>query len=417
MKKYFAGSLCLLCGLCLWASSCAVETKSEGIDKAAITSSSGDSNTAITVAVTKVKQEDLSQKLTLAAEFRPEQEIDLHAKVAGYVREIRAEVGDRVRQGQLIARLEVPEFKNDLMQATTTKKRSESDVIRARSEVRRTQSIFEAANLTYTRLAAVAKARPNLIAQQEIDEALAKVQVAEAQIATAKASLAVAEDHVTMQDALIERVNTMAAYTTITAPFAGVVTKRFADKGAMIQQGTASQTQAMPVVRLSQIDRLRLVLPVPESVVPRIRIGRLVQVNVPALNQTFTGRVARFVQRVDAATRTMETEVDVPNPRLVLKPGMYASADIELDKKANAIAIPVQTLTRKADKASVLLVNAQKKLEVREIVTGLETPERVEVLSGLQAGEWVVIGNLSQLRAGQSVTPKETVLGAVKGGR
>ena len=416
MKKHIVGSLCLLCGLCLWVSSCAKEIKSASTSNADAPASSSASSEAITVAVTKVQQEDLSQTLTLAAEFRPEQEIDLHAKVAGYVREIRVDVGDRVRQGQLIATLEVPEFKDDLMQATTTKKRSESDVLRAQSEVRRAQSVYDAANLTYTRLAAVAKARPNLIAQQEIDEALAKVQVAEAQIATAKASLAVAEDHVKMQDALIERVNTMAAYTTITAPFAGVITKRFADKGSMIQQGTASQSQAMPVVRLSQISHLRLVLPVPESVVPRIRIGRVVQVKVPSLNQTFTGRVARFAEKVDAATRTMETELDVPNPRLVLKPGMYAYADLELDKKSNAITVPVQTINRKENKTTVMVVNAQKKLEVREIVTGMETPESVEVVSGLNTGEMVVIGNTSQLKAGQLVEPKETIIGETKGG-
>lgn len=416
MKTHLVGRLCLLCGLCLWASSCAKEIKSASTSNADATSSLSTSSEAITVAVTKVLQEDLSQTLTLAAEFRPEQEIDLHAKVAGYVREIKVDVGDRVRQGQLIAMLEVPEFKDDLMQATTTKKRSESDVVRAQSEVRRAQSVYDAANLTYTRLAAVAKARPNLIAQQEIDEALAKVQVAEAQIATAKASLAVAEDGVKMQEALIERVNTMAAYTTITAPFAGVVTKRFADKGSMIQQGTASQSQAMPVVRLSQISHLRLVLPVPESVVPRIRIGRVVQVKVPSLNQTFTGRVARFAEKVDAATRTMETELDVPNPRLVLKPGMYAYADLELDKKSNAVTVPVQTINRKENKTTVMVVTAQKKLEVREIVTGMETPESVEVVSGLNAGEMVVIGNTSQLKAGQPVEPKETVIGETKGG-
>jgi RND family efflux transporter MFP subunit len=363
-----------------------------------------------------VTQEDLSQGLTLAAEFRPYQEIDLHANVGGYVREINVDVGDGVRQGQLIATLEVPDFKNDLLQAATAKKRSESDVIRAHSELQRTNSVYDAANLTYNRLAAVSKARPNLIAQQEIDEALAKVQVAAAQVATAKASLAVAEDQVKMQEALIERVNTIAAYTTITAPFSGVITKRFADKGSMIQQGTASQTQAMPVVRLSQIDHLRLILPVPESVVPRIRIGRAVQVRVPSLNQTFTGRVSRLAEKVDSATRTMETEVDVPNPRQLLKPGMYAYAALELDQKANAITVPVQTINRKENKSTVMLVNGQKKLEVREIVTGMETPESVEVVSGLNAGDLVVIGNISQLKAGQLVEPKETVIGAAKGG-
>jgi RND family efflux transporter MFP subunit len=408
--------LCMLCSLNLLAASCAKTLKSETKPTDYAAASSKNADQPVTVAVTKAALANLSQKLTLAAEFRPSQETDLHAKVAGYLQEINVDVGDHVRQGQIIASLEVPEFKDDLQQATFAKKRSESDVLRARSESQRANSVYDAANLTYNRLWAVSQARPNLIAQQEIDEALAKVQIAQAQVNTAKASLEVAEDQVKMQEAMIERVNTIAAYTTIRAPFSGVITNRYADKGAMIQQGTASQTQALPVVRLSQISRLRLVLPVPESVVPRIRIGRAVQVNVPALNQTFTGRVARFAETVTAATRTMETEVDVPNPRLLLKPGMYATADLELDKKSDTITVPVQTISRKENKTIVMVVNAQKKLEVREIVTGLETPISVEVVAGLREGEMVVVGNLSQFKAGQTVEPKETVIGEVKGG-
>lgn len=414
LKKTNVGcSLILFCGLSLFASSCASTAKSEKAEQK--DPAQDDANKAVTVAVAKATRENLSQGLTLAAEFRPYQEVDLHAKVAGYVKEIKVDVGDRVRQGQLIASLEIPEFTNDLTQAAATKKRSESDVARARSEVRRAQSVYDAANLTYSRLSAVSKARPNLIAQQEIDDALSKVQIAEAQVATANAAVAVAEEQVKVQEASIERVNTMSAYTTITAPFSGVITKRFADKGSMIQQGTASQTQAMPVVRLSQIDHLRLILPVPESVVPRIRVGRKVQVKVPSLNQTFEGRVSRFAEKIDSATRTMETEVDVPNPRLILKPGMYAYADLELDQRSEVVTVPVQAVNRKGNKATVMLVNAQKRLELREIMMGMETPNSIEIVSGLNDGDLVVIGNLSQLKAGQLVVTKETIIGEAKG--
>lgn len=386
--------------------------KSEQVAKA---EAKNDSAASVTVAVAQVSRENLSQGLTLAAEFRPFQEIDLHAKVAGYLREIRVDVGDQVRQGQIIASLEIPEFKSDLTQAAASRKRSESDVIRAQSELQRTQSVYDAAKLTYSRLAAVGKARPNLLAQQEIDDALAKVQIAEAQVNVAKASLAVTEEQVRMVEAGETRVQTLAAYTTITAPFSGVITKRFADKGAMIQAGTASQTQAMPVVRLSQVDHLRLILPVPESAVPSIRVGRSVAVRVPSLNQIIEGRVARFTGKIDSATRTMETEVDVPNPRLVLKPGMYASADLELENKLNTMTVPVQAVIHKSDKTTVMLVNAQHKIEVREIIIGIETPHSVEIVSGLNEGDLVVIGNQSQLKPGQIVEAKVSSFGAAQG--
>ena len=405
--------ICLLLGLAF--SSCSRLARSEPVKENGESDAKAGADKALAVAVARIEREDLSQGLTLAAEFRPFQEIDLHAKVAGYVREINVDVGDRVKQGQVIAELEIPEFKSELLQAEATKRRSESDVVRARSELQRAQAVYEAAKLTHSRLSAVSKSRPNLLAEQEIDDALAKLQVAEAQLNAAKAAIAVAEEQVRVQEANEARVKTLSLYAVISAPFSGVITKRLADKGALIQQGTASQTQAMPVVRLSQIDHLRLVLPVPESVVPRIRLGRIVKVKVPSLNQTFEGKISRFAEKVDSATRTMETEVDVPNPRSILKPGMYASADLELEQKANAITAPVQAVSRKENKATVMLVNAQKRLELREVVTGMETPRSVEVVSGLNEGDLIVIGNQSQLKPGLFVEPKISAPGEMKG--
>jgi RND family efflux transporter MFP subunit len=414
LKKIYCLTFCLALG---WPiSSCSRAVKSDKDGKSNQFEAHAETNGSVAVAVARVTRKNLSQGLTLAADFRPFQEIDLHAKVAGYLKSINVDIGDRVRQGQIIAALEIPEFQSDLMQAEASKRRSESDVSRARSEFERAQSVYDAAKLTHSRLEAVGKSRPNLLAQQEVDDALAKVQIGEAQLNAAKAAITVAEEQVHMHEANEAKVKTLASYAVITAPFSGVITKRFADKGAMIQQGTASQTQAMPVVRLSQVDHLRLILPVPESVVPRIRIGRTVKVKVPSLNQTFEGKVSRFAEKVDTATRTMETEVDVPNPRLILKPGMYAYADLELDQKSDAIIVPIQAVTRKENKTTVMLVNAQKKLELREIVIGMETPDSIEVTSGLAIDDFVVIGNLSQLKPGQLVTPKETTIGLEKGG-
>src|SRR5262249_36379597 len=269
-------ALCWLLSLAF--SSCSRMARSEPVKERSESDAKAVADKPVMVAVARVERKDLSQGLTLAAEFRPFQEIDLHAKVAGYVREINVDVGDRVKQGKVIATLEIPEFKSELMQAEATKRRSESDVVRARSEMQRAQSVYEAAKLTHSRLSAVGKSRPNLLAQQEIDDALARLQVAEAQLNAAKAAIAVAEEQVRVQEANEARVKTLSSYAIISAPFSGVITKGLADKGALIQQGTASQTQAMPVVRLSQIDHLRLVLPVPESAVPRIRLGRVVKV-------------------------------------------------------------------------------------------------------------------------------------------
>jgi RND family efflux transporter MFP subunit len=361
---------------------------------------------ATAVSVARVTRHDLARELELSAEFRPYQEIDLHAKVSGYLKTILVDVGDQVKQGQLLAVLEVPEMNQDLAQAASNVKRNSLEVERAKGEVQRAESNLNIRKLSFDRLAGVAQARPHLIAQQEIDDAEARLRDAEAQVAAARANMAATEEQVTASTVGRDRIDTMLSYLRITAPFSGVITQRRGDPGALVQAGTASQTQAMPVVRLSQVDRLRLVLPVPESVVPRIRIGSPVEVRVEALNRVFQGRVARFTERLDSATRTMETEVDLSNPGLAIKPGMFGNASLRLDRRENALAVPVQAIAEKAGAATVMVVNAKNQLEQRTVETGLETPDLIEVKSNLREGDLVVIGNRSSLKAGTLVTAK-----------
>ena len=198
----------------------------------------------------------------------------------------------------------------------------------------------------------------------------------------------------------------MADYTNIIAPFNGVVTKRYADTGALVQAGTASSTQAMPVVRVAETDVLRLILPVPESAVPQVHLGSTVQVRVPALNRTFEGKVARFADAVDEETRTMHTEVDVKNTNRSLVQGMYAEISLVLNHKDAALTVPLQAVVRNGSEATVLVVNAQNRLEERRIQLGLEGNDRVEVLSGLKEGDRVLIGSRSEFRVGDQVEPK-----------
>ena len=369
----------------------------------------------VKVAVAKVTREDLSRQLELAAEFRPYQQIRVHAKIAGFVKEILVDVGDHVQAGQLLATLEIPELVEDLDQALAAVSRNEAEVNRAREELRRAESTHEAAHLSYTRLFSVIQSRPNLVAQQEIDEALARDRVGEAQVAGAKAGLVAAEEQVRVSRANVNKVRTLQSYSRITAPFPGVISKRYADKGAMIQAGTASQSQAMPVVELSQDDRLRLVLPVPESIVPGVRIGAPVEVRVPTVGRSFQGKVSRFTGKVESATRTMETEVDVPNRGFVLKPGMYAYATLSLDRRDAALTVPLQAVASKESKATVLVVKQPGILEECAVVLGMETPTKVEIISGLKENELVVIGSRSQLKAGQTVDPKLVLTPDAKG--
>jgi RND family efflux transporter MFP subunit len=374
------------------------------------------------VAVARVKTSNLARNLVLTAEFKPYQDIDVMAKVAGYIKEINVDIGDRVKEGQLLATLEIPEMEDDKRRGQAGLQHSEAEVHRAQDELRRAQSAQELSHLSYTRLDAVSKQREGLVAQQEVDDARSKDLVAQAQVAAANSSLDAAKEQVGVSQAELAKIATLFAYTKVTAPYAGVITKRYADKGSMIQAGTASQTQAMPVVRLAQNGLLRLILPVPESAVPTIHLGQQVEVRVPSLHRSFPGKVQRFADQLNLQTRTMDTEVDVPNPDLILVPGMYAEVDLSLARREGVLSIPLTAVDLDNEDASqssslpssghVMVVTPNNLVEVRQVNLGLETADRIEVNSGLNDGDLVVIAGRSGLQAGEEVKPKITSMTA-----
>jgi RND family efflux transporter MFP subunit len=392
--------------LALLSTSCSKVGKAEGNNP----NSASSSEPPRRVAVAKVERRKLSQSEDLMAEFAPYQEVDLHAKVAGYLKNIYVDVGDRVKQGQLLAVLEVPEQQADLDQAAGAVSSAQEEIKRAQSLLGEAEAAYNVAHITYARLAAVPKVNPHLIAQQEIDEAMAKDQEGEARVATAKAAISVARQKLIEAKASEDRIKTLMTYTRIQAPFTGTITKRYADTGAMIPAGTSESTQAMPLVRLSEDDILRLILPVPESVVGLIHVGGPVEVSVQSLRRSFTGTVWRFTDKVDVATRTMDTEIYVKNADRLLKPGMYATAHLTLDQAPSALAVPVQAVAFTQNKATVWTVGADNTLEERQVTTGAETPSLVEIVSGLAEGDLVVVGNRSELKQGQHVDPNVTEL-------
>ena len=166
----------------------------------------------------------------------------------------------------------------------------------------------------------------------------------------------------------------------------------------------------MPLVRLSQDDRFRLVIPVPESYVHYIRLGDPVSVSVPSLNRKFPGKVKRFSEDVKEETRTMHTEVDVKNPNGLMVPGLYAEAQLKFDQRIDVPAVPVQALNREGDKTTVLVVDSSGVLQDRPVKVGTETSSDAEILSGLNVGEQVVVSDRSSLKAGQKVQPQQVAV-------
>jgi RND family efflux transporter MFP subunit len=370
-----------------------------------------DAASAPAAAVVKVARANIADNLEIDSEFQPFQEVDIYAKVSGYIRNLNVDVGAHVRQGQVLAILEIPELQQQLQQDEASVRRSEEDLARAHEELNRAQSAFNVAHLTYTRLADVQKSRPELVAQQEVDVAQGKDLEASAGVSSEKDALASADQGLQAAKAGLGKDQAMFDYARMTAPFDGVVTQIYAYTGALLPAGTASTNKGeSSLCRLAQNNLLRLVIPVPERAVSDIYVGETVAVDVSGLKKTFDGKIVRFSDQVDTTTRTMHTEVDVPNPKYELVPGMYASVKMPLHSAANVLTLPVQAVQAAgAGKGAVLVVDGNNKIENRNVTLGMQSATVVEITSGLQENETVIFGAQGQFKAGEMVSPKIVV--------
>jgi len=339
----------------------------------------------------------IANQLTVAGVFQAFQEIDVHGKVSGYIRHIYVDIGDRVHQGQTLAVLEVPELQAEVAGAQAGIIQTQHNIVRLQNEVARDQAGYAAVHANYIRLKQASDQQPGLVAAQELDDALAKDQAAASQVDAAKSAVEAAQGQLGVSRAENLRVSSMAQYATITAPYDGVVTMRYADTGSLIPAGTAEG--------LNQSSVLRLRMPVPERSVPLIHVGSVVTVQVQATGQKFPGTVVRFTRDVSNSTRTMMTEVDVNNPTLALTPGMYAAVTFNLEQKKDALIVPASAIIE-GDEPSVMLVNSSNRVEKRPVVLGISGANSQEVTSGLKPGDRVIIGGLSSLQPGQQVTPQ-----------
>src|SRR5271166_1074659 len=358
------------------------------------------------VAVALVTRRPVVNTLTLSGAFRPYQQVDVHAKVAGFIRKIYADVGDHVKAGQVLAILEVPELSAQVAGAKADIQRYQDAVRRSESEIQRAESTHAAYHAAYSRLKQASESRPGLIAEQELDDSMAKDKETAAQIESARAALAESQSQMLSARTDLDRLSALEAYSHITAPFAGVVTKRYADTGALIQAGTSSETQSMPVVQLAEWFRLRLVVPVPESAVSQLLLGSAVKVHVSALNRDFPGRVARFADALNDETRTMHTEIDVENSQDRLTEGMYAEVKLGLQKEDDALTVPVQAVVQAGNEHYVLVLDDHDRIQRRDVELGVESSDGVEILAGLAENDRVIIGNRGEFRGGEKVRPK-----------
>lgn len=362
--------------------------------------------TVTTVGVTSVTRKPIARYLTISSELVPFQEIDVYAKESGFVKDLLVDYGSHVQKDQLMAVLEIPELEMQIQQDKALIKSDSDQVEHAKNEVDRLNAQHKVYDLEYNRLQKVADKQPGLVAQQEVDDSQGKDLAAEAQVEAGQSTLLTAQSQLDAAKAKLQHDSVLFEYAQIKAPFAGVVTQRYANLGTLMSAGTNSSTQALPLVKLSEDDLFRLVIPVPESYVKYIKVGDPVKVSVPSLGKTATGTVVRFSYDVAEQTRTMHTEVDVRNPDRSLIPGVYAEATLTLDRRQDALAVPLQAVDQAGNQTTILLVDPNNRLQQRKITIGVEDANDAEVLDGLNEGDRVVVSDRSGLKPGMDVKPQ-----------
>jgi RND family efflux transporter MFP subunit len=359
--------------------------------------------------VAAAQRGDISHVLTLAGQFQPYQVVDVHPKVSGYMKRINVDIGDIVHQGETLAVLEVPELKAQVEQTGFELKQSQEEIARAQHEISGAEAMHAALHAASERLRQAAASRPGLVAQQELDDAQSKDLSSQAQVDSAKSALGAAQQHAEAARADNERVQALENYTNVVAPIPGVVIWRYADTGALIQGGTNSNSQDLPIVRLSQSSLLRLRIPVPEDDVRYVHDGGVLQVRVDAIGRSFTGKIVRFTRDVNFETRTMETEVDVDNKDLSIAPGMYANTMLQLAAVKNVVTIPVEALVlNPQQQQTVYVLDDANHVHIRTVSVGLEGSKLAEIASGLSPGDRVILGGQEKYVEDEEVNPLVT---------
>ena len=355
--------------------------------------------------VATAQRGNLAHTLSLAGQFQSYQVVDVHPKVTGFMDKINVDIGDRVYKGEVLAVLEVPELNAQLKGTGFEMERTKDELLRAQHEVKRAEATHAAIHADYQRLLEASKAQPGLVAQQELDDAQSKDLSSESQVDAAKAAAAGAQESGQVAGADNDRVQALKNYTSVTAPLDGVVIWRYADTGALIQSGTNSNEQDIPIVRIAQSGLLRLRMPIPEDDVRFVHIGDPMQVRVDAIGRSFTGTIVRFTRDVNFETRTMETELDVENQDLSISPGMYANTQMQLAHAENVTTIPIEALVLNGDQQTVYCLDAQNRIRIRSVKVGLRGSKLAEIDSGLQPGDRVVIGGQEEYTEGERVAP------------
>jgi RND family efflux transporter MFP subunit len=350
------------------------------------------------VNVARVARSATRTSLVLPGNIQAVTEAPVLARASGYLRKRNVDIGDRVKAGQVLAEIEAPELKQQINQAKATIEQANSTVQQAQAALKQGQTNAELARITHVRWDNLFK--KGVVSRQENDTYMAQYQAQQANVQALEKAVAASRSNAAAAEANLARLNELLGYQTVRAPFDGIITLRNVDVGALVNEANTL------LFRIAQPDRLRIYLSVPQVDAPSVHPGMQAALAIPDLpGRKFNGTVARTASALDPNTRTLLVEVQVGNAGGTLLPGMYTQVDLSVPRQDPPLVIPGDTLVVRSDGPQVAVVSGDNTVHFTRIQLGRDFGDRLEVLSGLNEGQSLVVNPSDAVREGGKVQP------------
>lgn len=363
------------------------------------------------VSVAEAKAANSESDLILPGNITPLTEALINGRAEGYLKRRFVDIGDRVRAGQILAEVEAPELEQQVQQARATLAQTKASLGRAQHTAVQTQSNLGLAKVTAERWKSLVER--GVVSKQEFDQKQAEFQSQRAGVESAESDVKAAEENVGAAEANLRRLGELQGYLKIAAPFAGIVTARNVDVGALIATNGST-----PLFRVAQIDTLRIVVEVPQHSAAQVRIGDPAEVTLQEFpGRRFLGRIARTANSLDSGARTLPVEVQVPNSDHALLPNMYAQVKLLGARNSPAILVPGDALVVRPEGTMVALVGPGNRMHFQPVEVGRDYGPQIEIRSGLSLGDRVAVNPTDDVREGAVVSPMmQKTKGPVVGG-
>jgi RND family efflux transporter MFP subunit len=350
------------------------------------------------VNVVAVTRSSGKSQLVLPGNIQAVTEVPILARAGGYIKTRNVDIGDRVTAGQLVAEIEAPDFDQQVKQARAAREQSMASLEQANANLVQGRSTEKMSRVTAERWATLSQ--QGVVSRQENDTYQSQYETQRANVQALEKAVNVARSNIAVTDANLGRLTEMQGFFKVRAPFAGVITLRNVDTGGLVTEGTTL------LFRIAQTDRLRAYVNVPQSEARSVHVGQVAKLSIADLpSRIFTGSVTRTSNSLDPSTRTLLTEVQVANPDGALIPGMYADVDLTTPRNDPPALIPGDTLVVRSDGPQVAIVLPDNTVHYQKIQLGRDYGDRIEVLSGLEAGQNVIINPSDAVQEKRKVAP------------